>query len=157
MTVRAKYLDVFVKGSAIVSCLLTASCALNQNYQAHSEVALTTKQVMAWVLDPNADLIWDSAGFEVTADGVEDLAPASDEQWLAVRNSSAAIVEVGNILLMPAHYRDDAVWGRRVKDLQSAGMQLLATAESRDSKRLFSMGGELFVACQSCHDHYIAQ
>ena len=157
MTDSAKYLDVFLKGRAIVFCLLTTSCALNQNDQGHSEMALTTRQVMNWVLDPNADLIWNSAGFEITADGVEDLAPASDEQWLAVRNSSAAIIEVGNILLMPTHYRDDAAWSRWVRDLQSTGMQLLATAESRDSTRLFSLGGELFEACQSCHDHYITQ
>ena len=36
------------------------------------------KETMRLVLDPAADIIWDSAGEIITADGVEDLAPTTE-------------------------------------------------------------------------------
>ena len=60
---------------------------------------INTRQTMNWVLDPHADLIWDSSGFVVTAQGVQNLAPSTDEEWDAVRNAAASIVEAGNLLI----------------------------------------------------------
>ena len=36
------------------------------------------KEMMTWVLDPAADVIWGSAGFAITAGGEVSLAPTTD-------------------------------------------------------------------------------
>ena len=46
------------------------------------------KQTMEQILDPAADVIWDSAGFIITAEGEPDLAPTTDQGWEHVRNSA---------------------------------------------------------------------
>ena len=48
---------------------------------------------MLWILDPAADVIWDSAGAIITAEGETDLSPTTDEGWEHVRNSAAVLTE----------------------------------------------------------------
>jgi len=49
------------------------------------------KQVMNWVLEPNADVVWMSAGSIITEEGEEDLSPETDEQWQAVLNAAVLL------------------------------------------------------------------
>jgi hypothetical protein len=111
---------------------------------------------MNWVLDPHADLIWDSSGFVVTAQGVQNLAPSTDEEWDAVRNAAASIVEAGNLLIMPHHAQGRYAWIGHSRGLQFTGMELLKAAENRDAQALFDLGGQLYINCQSCHNQYLS-
>ena len=54
------------------------------------------KQLMNWILDPNADVVWDAVGTIITAEGTQEIAPEADEQWTAIRNSAAVIAESGS-------------------------------------------------------------
>ena len=116
---------------------------------------INTRQTMNWVLDPHADLIWDSSGFVVTAQGVQNLAPSTDEEWDAVRNAAASIAEAGNLLIMPHHSQGREAWIGHSRGLQFTGMGLLQAAENRDAQALFDLGGQLYINCQSCHDQYL--
>ena len=58
-------------------------------------------QTMESILDPAADVIWDSAGFIITAQGEADLSPTTDAGWEKVRNGALVIAESGNLLMMP--------------------------------------------------------
>ena len=60
---------------------------------------LDTARFMAWVLEPQADLIWDSAGTITTFEGVEDLAPTTDEGWEEVAYAAGALEEAGQLLI----------------------------------------------------------
>src|SRR4051794_22836098 len=60
----------------------------------------TLKQLMEWVLDPSADVIWDSVKTIMTEEGTKEIAPKTDDEWAAIRNSAAMLAESSNLLMM---------------------------------------------------------
>tara|TARA_Y100000310_G_scaffold345310_1_gene463627 strand:- start:42 stop:479 length:438 start_codon:yes stop_codon:yes gene_type:complete len=113
------------------------------------------KHTMLWVLDPAADRIWASAGSVITAQGVEELAPTTDEGWLEVQHSAVVVAESGNLLLMPERARDDQDWQEISLGLIDVGIRAAKAAEAHDADALFEVGGQLYRVCVSCHTQYI--
>ncbi len=114
------------------------------------------KQTMNWVLDPAADVIWESAGSVITIDGEVDLSPTTDEGWDAVRNSAAVVAEAGNLLAMPGRAVDQGEWIEISNGLTAAALLALKAAEDHDKDALFDAGGRIYSVCVSCHTQYIA-
>lgn len=112
------------------------------------------KETMVLVLDPAADVVWDSAGSIVTFEGTEDLAPTTDEGWLRVAHSAAVVAESGNLLMIPGRARDDADWMEISRGLIDAGVRAEQAAEAHDAEALFAAGGRLYNVCVSCHQQY---
>ena len=148
-----KYINLLTLSVVCLSWLLVA-CDQKKTTDLYSS-EISTQQTMNWVLDPHADLIWDSSGFVLTAQGVQNLAPTTAEEWDAVRNAAASIVEAGNLLIMPHHAQDRDAWIGHARGLQFTGIELLKAAEKRDAQALFDLGGQLYIKCQSCHDQYL--
>jgi hypothetical protein len=117
------------------------------------ELVANSKQVMLWILDPAADVLWDNAGTIITAEGRAELAPTTDEGWDKVRDHGAIVVEAGNLLMMPGRSRGPD-WNGHVRDMQSAAKKAIAAAEARDAEALFDAGGEVYVVCRSCHEQF---
>ena len=109
---------------------------------------------MEWILDPAADVIWDSAGFVITAEGETDLAPTTDEGWEHVRNNAAIVAETGNLLMMPGRTAGPA-WVAYAQALTAAGKVAMAAADAHDADALFDAGGQLYQACRACHAQYM--
>ena len=112
------------------------------------------KQTMDWILDPAADVIWDSAGAIITAEGETDLAPTTDEGWELVRNSAAVAAETGNLLMMPGRAAGPD-WVAYSEELTAAAVVAMAAADAQDADALFDAGGQLYQACRACHDQYL--
>jgi hypothetical protein len=112
------------------------------------------RQTMEWILDPAADVIWDSAGTIITVEGPTELAPTSADAWHHVRDSAAIIAETGNLLMMPGRALGPA-WIQYSQQLTAAGELAIAAAEAQDSEALFDAGGELYRACLACHERYM--
>jgi hypothetical protein len=110
---------------------------------------------MEFVLDPAADMIWDSAGYIITAEGEQDLQPTTDEGWLAVQHSAVVVAETGNLLMMPGRARDDKDWIEISQGLVDVGMRAKAAAEAHDADALFEAGGQIYRVCTSCHQIYV--
>ena len=60
------------------------------------------EEVMGHVIMPNADLLWGSVATNVTAKGVEEIVPKTEDDWERVRNYAVTLVEGTNLLLIPA-------------------------------------------------------
>jgi hypothetical protein len=112
------------------------------------------KQTMEWILDPAADVIWDSAGFIVTADGEEDLSPTTEEGWEWVRRNAAVVAEAGNLLMMPGRAVGPD-WVAQAQALVRAGEGAMAAAEARDAVALFDAGGQIYQVCRACHARFL--
>ncbi len=142
---------------------LLAACSPPDQEQPQTQITDTTpltpagdvKYIMQWVLDPAADHIWDSAGSIITATGTRELAPTTDEGWLAVQHSAAVVAESGNLLIMPGRARDDGAWRDISLGLVAAGQSAQAAAEAHDTDALFDAGGQIYRVCTSCHAAYI--
>ena len=113
------------------------------------------KHIMQWVLDPAADGIWDSAGSIITAAGTKELAPTTDEGWLAVEHNAAVVAASGNLLLMPGRSVDDEGWRNISQGLVDAGLLAQAAAKKQDSDALFDAGGQIYRICNACHSVYV--
>ncbi len=112
------------------------------------------RQTMWWILDPAADLVWDSAGTIITAEGRRELAPTTQEGWDKVRNAAAILAETGNLLMMPGRSVSKE-WNGFARDLQDAGQLVMGAAQAQDSDALFDAGGELYQVCLACHNQYM--
>ena len=109
---------------------------------------------MGWVLDPLADVIWSSAGTITTMEGVQDLAPTTQEGWDNVRNAAATIAEIGNVMQIPGYSEGDD-WNEYAQGLTRTGVLLIEAAEQKDDQKVFDYGGQLYNVCVACHQLYM--
>jgi hypothetical protein len=116
--------------------------------------ALDMKQLMAWVIEPNADVVWASVGTVVTAEGEEEHAPQTDAEWNAVRNAAAAVAESGNLLMVEQRARDHGAWMTSAHSLIDSATQAMQAAAAKDKEALFTAGGDVYLACSACHAKY---
>lgn len=121
------------------------------------ETSHSTHDVMTWVLDPAADHVWASAGQIITETETLDLAPITDRGWDQVRASAAVVAEVGNLMMLPAHARDDADWMEISRGLFQAGLMAEKAAQAHDADALFDAGGAIYNVCVACHQLYAAE
>ncbi len=140
---------------AVTACLLALGCAEAVEEQSASyEPHLEMHDFMGWVLDPLADVIWSSAGTITTMEGVEDLAPTTQEGWDEVRNAAATIAELGNLLQSPA-YSEGEDWNEYSQGLSRTALLLIEAAEQQDDLQVFDYGGQLYNVCVACHQLYM--
>ncbi len=121
----------------------------------HFKLSGDVKHIMQWVLDPAAFGVWKSAGTIITAAGERELAPTTDEGWLAVEHSAAVVAASGNLLLMPGRAVDEQGWKNIAQGLVDAGLVAQVAAKNHDSDALFDAGGQIYRVCKACHSIYV--
>jgi hypothetical protein len=112
-----------------------------------------TKLLMEAVLDPQADVIWNSVGTIITASGEENIRPKTEEEWIAVRNAAVAVAESGNLLMMVPRAKDEE-WMRISQAMVDTGAKAIKAAEAKDVDQVFDVGGEIYAVCTNCHAKY---
>ena len=64
----------------------------------------TIKDIMDSIVDPGADGIWGAVETVVSAKGVEEKQPHTDEEWKEVRRKAIMLLEATNLLQMPGRH-----------------------------------------------------
>ena len=116
-------------------------------------LSANVQQSMLWILEPAADVIWDSAGFVIDESGETDLSPTTEEAWNQVLYAAATLSESGNLLMLPGRSSGDD-WNEYARGLVEAGKRARDAAEARDADALFDAGGQVYQVCRACHDQY---
>lgn len=113
------------------------------------------KQLMAVVVQPQADVFWKSSGSITDENGTVDLTPTTDEAWLRTRSAAATITEMGNLLMLP-QYSDGRGedWKQFAKSLAEIGIKAEKAAADRNSEAIFEVGGTMYNVCTACHQVY---
>jgi hypothetical protein len=94
----------------------------------------TIPDLMEGVIDPSADVLWDSVAYVANTQGIEDRQPRTTEEWKKVRVSAITLIEAANLLSMPG----------RLVDGRSGPEGLRATGASAASRSAIPVGsGEL--------------
>ena len=135
------------------SALALQGCGSEKAAAIPYQPIVDTRQFMEWILDPQADVIWGSAGTIATLEGVQDLAPTTQEGWDAVRNAAATLAEVGNLLMVPGHSREGD-WNEIAQGLTDTSVLLMKAADDKNDQQVFDYGGQLYNVCVSCHQLY---
>lgn len=144
----------------VLAALLLTGCSDEEGTDsgASGETAynmtLDMQQIMALVLEPAADVLWDSGGWVLDAAGYEELYPTTDEGWDFVRSQAAVIVETGNMLALPGRAPDNDAWMVYSQGLSEAGVMAMEAAEARDEEAFFQAGAQLYSVCTACHQGY---
>lgn len=115
---------------------------------------LAVKQVMQWVIDPAADVIWDSVKSVITEKGTQEIAPHTDAEWDKVRDAAATLVEAANALMIEGRARDKQGWVAGARRLSDASNAALKAAQAKNTEALFDAGGNIYRACAACHTQY---
>jgi hypothetical protein len=113
------------------------------------------KQLMASVLEPAANVYWNAVGSVVDKNGVAEIAPHTDAEWAAVRDSAYVVAEAGNLLMMNGRARDTGNWMTLSKALVDVGQRAVRAAESKNATAVFDVGAEVYDACVACHVKYM--
>ncbi len=135
------------------SCLLVLAVTFSFQLLS-SEEGSEVHDLMAYVLDPAAEAIWDSAGFVITEEGETNLAPTNQEGWDKVKHGAKVISESSYLLSMPERAVDQAQWVALSMALKGMGEKAFKAAENEDSEALFEIGAELYQLCVACHQIY---
>ena len=133
------------------------------------------EEVMGHIVMPNADLLWGSVATTVTAKGLEETVPKTDEDWERVRNYAVTLVEATNLLLIPGRRvaeegkkkadaselspeeieakikGDPAMWVSHVAKLREVAMESVAAIDKKSPDELLEAGDHLDKACEDCH------
>jgi hypothetical protein len=144
----------------------------------------TVQDLMEGVVDPSADILWDSVAYIATTKGVEDRQPRTDEEWQRVRYAAITLIEATNLLRMPGRKvandgnpagvpapvaglgelthpeiqsRIDSshpAFAQFARNLQEAGLKALTSIDAKDAEGLMAAGGVIDEACEACHVTY---
>lgn len=165
------------------ACLLIAANACSAPAPAVSDSGFrptsTVKDIMDSIVDPSADVLWDSVEVVVTASGTEEKAPKTDDEWKEVRRRAVSIIEASNMLLVPGRHiaragekaenpnielppeqiekmvnEDRGQWTTLAHGLHDAASAALKAIDDRDKEALLFSGDGLDRACENCHLKY---
>ncbi len=112
--------------------------------------------LMEVVVDPQADVFWNSYGTISDASGEHDLVPTTEEGWLATQSSAATIAEMGNLLMTPqfAEGRGED-WKQFSRSLVEVGMLAEKAAIDRNPDAIQEVGATMDRVCEACHQVYL--
>jgi hypothetical protein len=142
---------------------------------------LTVKELMEHIIDPTADWVFDAAVVDVSAKGIVETKPLTDDDWLKVERGGLLLAEATNLLKMPRKMapptqenkpnkgaepelppeqiqakvdQDRTLWNKYSDGLRDAALNTVKVARARDAEALFNVGSEIDKACENCHLEY---
>jgi len=118
------------------------------------QVTASMKDLMLNVLDPAADGLWDSVGTIITLEGTFEKFPTTDDEWAGVRASALQLAESGNLLMLPARSNGSPEWIKDAQALIATSGRALKAIEAKDKDALFTIGGDIYDVCTSCHSKF---
>ena len=89
-----------------LAALLAASVACSGTKPAEPTAAAdvrptsTIKEIMDSVVDPSADVLWESVSTTINREGQTDKMPRTEDEWQTVRRSAVTLVEATNLLVI---------------------------------------------------------
>lgn len=144
--------------SAALSLLVfSAGCQPQDtsSLKAEIESSLSSDELMHLVIEPAADVLWDSAGWVMTLEGETSLVPTTDEEWYSTESAAGTIIASGDLLKIPYPSEDRGEpWSGFADQLSQQGRIALEAALNRDGDALFQAGATLYQSCVQCHDVY---
>jgi len=168
---------------AIAGCSASFESAPASQAAAPYRLTATIQDLMEGIIDPSADVLWNSVAYIATRHSVEDRQPRTDEEWQSVRYSAITLIEAANLLSMPGRSvaAAHAVTGAEsppasgeltraeiqqridstheaftafARNLQNAATQALTAIDSRNAQGLMDLGSVIDQACEACHVTY---
>jgi hypothetical protein len=139
----------------------------------------TIKDIMDSMVDPGADVLWQSVATIVSAAGTDERQPRTDDDWKTVHRNAVILVEATNLLKMDGRHvakskeksenpgielepeqmeklinDDRPAFIKFAQGLHDAAMPALRATEDRNPTALLDAGEAIDTACENCHLRY---
>jgi hypothetical protein len=141
-------------GLVVAAALIAASCAEDAPAGPPFRTETSVRMLMANMIDPAADLLWDAVGTVIDETGETHWEPETEEDWLQVRLGAMTIAETANLLMMDDRARDQEQWIEMSQGMADAAMLAFAAAEAEDAEEIFDLGETVYNSCNACHGLY---
>jgi len=140
------------------------------------QVTSSIREIMSAMVMPSADVLWNAVSSSVTAKGVEEKAPKTDQEWSDVRGKAITILEASDLILIPGRHvvppggvnenpsvnlspdqiekliaEDPASWTRFAHAMHDSVLPALKAIDAKDPMALSDAGGAIDQACENCH------
>ena len=142
---------------------------------------VSVKELMANMIDPIADNIFDAVWSDATPQGIVDYRPRTDEDWDKVKTGAVTLAEGIYLLKVPRPFapagdvnnslgpnppelspsqmkekldKDPVLWDAKIQALRNAALAVIEVVKQKDVDALFEAGGNLDDACEQCHLEY---
>lgn len=144
--------------------------------QPNYRLTASIQDLMQAMVDPQADILWQSVATIITRAGVEERQPRTDEEWAAVRNAAVTIAEASNLLQMPGRIvarpgvksqnpgielepeqiakiieGNPEQWVKHTAALHDIAVETIKEIDARNVQGLLDVGEKLDSACENCH------
>jgi hypothetical protein len=161
------------------AAFVIVACKRAQQSETVLRPTATIKDIMDSLVDPSADVLWDSVATIVSAAGTEERQPRTDEEWTNVHRNAVRLVEATNLLVMEGRHvaksgekaenpevelspeeieqtinQDRTAFINFAHALHDAAMPALKATEARDAQGLLNAGEAIDTACENCHLKY---
>jgi len=114
----------------------------------------SVRQIMRGIVGPSANVVFESVSTTVSASGIEEKQPRTEEEWVAVGSSAAALIESANMLTIGERAVDKGEWLAMSKAMADAGMTALKATEKKDPQGVLAAGEAINTSCDNCHRKY---
>lgn len=142
---------------------------------------VSVKELMESEIDPLADNIFDAVATDITAKGVVEKEPKTDDDWAKVRIGAVVLAESANLLKIPRPFAppgdlnnsggpnapelspdqiqakvdaNKALWNSHAENLRAVALEVMDIVKRKDANALLIAGGKLDEACENCHLEY---
>ena len=112
-------------------------------------------QIMNGLTVPASDVVFAAVSTVMSSRGVEEIAPSGEEEWQAVEDSAAMLVESGNLLLIGNRVRDEEDWTEISRAFIDASIVAMDAARAKNADALFSSYDAIYITCERCHLKYL--
>ena len=143
--------DAVRRAGALAIVALVACAACGGPQPPPFKPVVDVKQMMAGIVDPSADVVWESVATIFTKEGVEERRPRTKAEWEHVRNNAMMLAEAGNLLMMSPRAKDGGEWMKRSQELIDSATVALRAAEGQNVEQLLNVGGVIDESCENCH------
>ena len=168
--------------AALLGIVATSlSCRSKQAADADIKPLVSIKELMENIIDPIADNIFDAVGTDVTAKGVIETVPKTDEDWAKVRQGAVTLAEGTNLLKIPRPVAppgdknnsgganapelspeqiqakidaDRSRWNTHANELRDEALHVLELVKAKNADAIFDAGSRIDKACENCHLEY---
>ncbi len=142
---------------------------------------VSVKELMADMLDPASDYIFDSVSTVVSDKGTEETIPRTDEDWQRIRWGAVTLAEGVYLLKVPRPFApagdvnnstgpdaeelsptaitakleaDPVLWNAKIEALRNVSLEVLDIVNRKDVDALWGACEDLDLACEGCHVEY---
>jgi hypothetical protein len=139
---------------------------------------VSVKELMADMIDPASDFVFDSIGTIITKEKTTEIQPRTDEDWERIRAGAVMMAEGVYLLKVPRRFapvgdennstgpepeelspaqitakleKDPVLWNAKIEALRNVGLEVLDIVKKKDTNALWDACEDLDAACENCH------